>query len=61
MVIKMNKYEVTQRLCKELGIEYLHLNFRGKEISFSEEEYQEIKVAFAEMTLDFNKSLEEKK
>lgn len=56
----MNKYEVTQRLCKELGIEYLHLNFGGQNISFTEEEYQDFKKSFAQLYLDLAKKKEDR-
>lgn len=56
----MNKFEVTQRLCKELGIEYLHLNFGRNEINFNEEEYQDFKKSFAQLYLDLSKKKEEK-
>lgn len=55
----MNKFEVTKRLCEELGIEYLHFNFGGKEVNFSEDEYQNFKKSFAQLYLDSSKKREE--
>ncbi|MGM0337656.1 hypothetical protein [Enterococcus sp. AZ007] len=54
----MNGFEVTQRLCEELDIEYLHINFGGKGAFFTEEEYQKIKVSFAQLFLDMRKGEE---
>ncbi|CAG4701699.1 hypothetical protein L6060_002098 [Enterococcus faecalis] len=48
----MNKYEVEKRLCKELNIDYIHLNLRtGPSYKFTEEEYQELKSDYAKLFL----------
>ncbi|HHA4396195.1 TPA: hypothetical protein ACOBTX_000021 [Enterococcus faecium] len=44
----MNKFEVEKRLTEELG-GYVHLNDGGKEVFYSEEDYQQLKQFFIEM------------
>jgi hypothetical protein len=52
---RMNNYELTERLCKELNIDYFHLNTGGKTVDFTEEDYQELKKSILDM---YEKQLE---
>lgn len=54
----MSKFEIEKRLCGELGLEDFHLNTGGKNITFSEEEYQELKTTIQEIYI---KQIEKRK
>jgi hypothetical protein len=52
----MDKYEAQARLSRELG-GYIHLNSGGKELHYTEEEYQKMK----EFIINLNKKYKDVK